>query len=434
MTELLQVRLSPESATSQWGRNPVLSFAGETALVHAGNGDEPLRRIQQAGRRLGGMSLPGVELFGEGWNLAAQWAFAQGFDNAKHSSELRTAALPAAEQAELDARLNVSRFVRDLVNETPENLPPVVLCERVVSFLEALAPGAIRARIVKGDALREAGWVGIYEVGRGSTRPPAMLQLEFCPAGQEQTPVAAALVGKGITFDSGGYSMKASEAMLTMKTDMGGAATVAGALALAILRGLNKRVALILCCAENLVSGHAYKLGDILKYKNGVSVEIVNTDAEGRLVLADGLLYAGELGAPLIIDAATLTGAAVTALGTDYNAVFALDEPLRQRYLGYAAQENELHWPLPLAKWHQNNCPSPYADTANSKPVKGGGPGGASNAAGFLSRFVPRGGQGWLHLDLAAAAQNNDTGLWAAGGTAVGVLTLARALLAETGN
>ena len=432
MTELLQVRLSPETATSQWGRNPVLSFAAETALVHAGNGDEPLRRIQQAGRRLGGMSLPGVQLVGDGWSLATQWAFAQGFDNAKHSSELRTAALPAAEQAELDARLKVSRFVRDLVNETPENLSPVALCERVIAFLQQLAPGAIKANIIRGEALRETGWVGIYEVGRGSTRPPAMLQLEFCPAGQEQAPVAAALVGKGITFDSGGYSMKASESMLTMKTDMGGAATVAGALALAILRGLNKRVALILCCAENLVSGHAYKLGDILKYKNGVSVEIVNTDAEGRLVLADGLLYAGELGAPLIINAATLTGAAVTALGTDYNAVFALDEPLRQRYLGYAAQENELHWPLPLAKWHQNNCPSPYADTANSKPVKGGGPGGASNAAGFLSRFVPRNGQGWLHLDLAAAAQNNDTGLWAAGGTAVGVLTLARALVTES--
>ena len=431
MSELLQVRLTAEAAANHWGKNPTVSFAADQVLIHTGT-DDPLRRIQQAGRRLGGMSLPGVQLVGDGWTLAAQWAFAQGFDNAKHSGELHTAELPAAEQSELAARLKVSRFVRDLINETPENLPPVTLCERVVAFLEQLAPGAIKSKLVSGDALREAGWVGIYEVGRGSTRPPAMLQLEFCPAGLENAPVAAALVGKGITFDSGGYSMKASESMLTMKTDMGGAATVAGALALAILRGLNKRVALILCCAENLVSGHAYKLGDILKYKNGVSVEIVNTDAEGRLVLADGLLYAGELGAPLIINAATLTGAAVTALGTDYNAVFALDEPLRQRYLGYAMQENELHWPLPLAKWHQNNCPSPYADTANSKPVKGGGPGGASNAAGFLSRFVPRNGQGWLHLDLAAAAQNNDTSLWAAGGTAVGVLTLARALMSES--
>jgi PepB aminopeptidase len=142
-----------------------------------------------------------------------------------------------------------------------------------------------------------------------------MLELDFNPGKDPKAPVAAALVGKGITFDSGGYSMKTSQGMLTMKHDMGGAAIVTGALALAILRGLDKRVKLILCCAENLVSGHAYKLGDILTYKNGTTVEVVNTDAEGRLILADGLQLAGESGAPLIIDAATLTGAAVMALG-----------------------------------------------------------------------------------------------------------------------
>ena len=132
-----------------------------------------------------------------------------------------------------------------------------------------------------------------------------MLELDFNPGKDPKAPVAAALVGKGITFDSGGYSMKTSQGMLTMKHDMGGAAIVTGALALAILRGLDKRVKLILCCAENLVSGHAYKLGDILTYKNGTTVEVVNTDAEGRLILADGLQLAGESGAPLIIDAAT---------------------------------------------------------------------------------------------------------------------------------
>ena len=310
MTELLQARLTADAAASAWGKQPLLSFTGSEALIHTGTGDDLLRRVQQAGRRLGSMSLAGVQLSGAGWTLAAQWAFAQGFDNAKHSSALRLAELAPSERAELDARLKVARFVRDLINETPENLPPVTLCERVIAFLEQLAPGAIKARIIQGDGLREAGWVGIHEVGRGSVRPGAMLQLEYCPAGSDpgskQQPIAAALVGKGITFDSGGYSLKASESMLTMKIDMGGAATVAGALALAILRGLNKRVALILCCAENLVSGHAYKLGDILKYKNGVSVEIVNTDAEGRLVLADGLIYAAELGAPLIIDAANV--------------------------------------------------------------------------------------------------------------------------------
>ena len=430
MLDFMPVVLSNQTAEAHWGRAPVLTFRAEQAWIHTG--DEPLRRIQQAARKLAAMQLPGVSLVGDGWDMACQWAFAQGYASAKKPGELRLAPLNAGEQKELNDRIKVTRFVRELVNETPENLPPVELCQRVTAFLEQLAPGRIKSRIIEGEALREQGWVGTYQVGRGSDRPPAMLQLEYCPQGQEQAPIAAALVGKGITFDSGGYSMKASESMLTMKIDMGGAATVAGALALAILRGLDRRVALILCCAENLVSGHAYKLGDILHYKNGTSVEIVNTDAEGRLVLADGLLYAGELGAPLVFDAATLTGAAVTALGTDYNAVFALDKGLSQRYLQYSAEQGELHWPLPLEKFHQNNCPSPYADTANSKPVKGGGPGGASNAAGFLSRFVPNGGMGWVHVDLAAAAHNNDTALWSAGGTAVGVLTMAHALIVET--
>ena len=127
--------------------------------------------------------------------------------------------------------------------------------------------------------------------------------------------MAACLVGKGITFDSGGYSMKSSAGMFDMKCDMGGAAVVAGALALAIEQGLTKRIKLFLCCAENMVSSYAYKLGDIITYKNGITMEVANTDAEGRIVLADGLLAAGETGAPVIIDAATLTGAAVGAMG-----------------------------------------------------------------------------------------------------------------------
>jgi PepB aminopeptidase len=200
-----------------------------------------------------------------------------------------------------------------------------------------------------------------------------------------------------------------------------------------MLSGLSTRVRLFLCCAENLISGHAYKLGDILTYRNGFSVEVVNTDAEGRLVLADGLILAGETGAPLILDAATLTGAAHTALGNDYNAVFALDNKLRQRVLSYSEKEKEWHWPLPLELWHRAHCPSDYADTANSRPVPGGGPGGASNAAAFLSRFVPREGRGWIHLDLAAAFRAEADELWAAGATAMGIRTIARTLLEETG-
>lgn len=428
---MMHVQLSDVSAPPQWGRNPVLSFQNEMAFVHA-FGDDKLRRAQQAGRRLAAMTIPAVKLQGALWDLDTQWAFAQGYASARNSGKIDFAELKLADQIELQARLRVSTWVRELINKAPEDLHPQNMCENVVQFLSELAPGAIKSRIVSGEQLRAEGWAGIYQVGRGSERAPCMLQLEYCPPGCEQQPVKAALVGKGITFDSGGYSMKASESMLTMRMDMGGAAMVSGGLALAILRGLKARVSLILCCAENLVSGHAYKLGDILRYKNGVSVEIVNTDAEGRLVLADGLLYAAETGAPLIIDAATLTGAAVTALGSDYHAVFALDKSLRDRYLAYGEQENEAHWPLPLAKFHQNNCPSAYADTANSRPVKGGGPGGASNAAGFLSRFVPPEGRGWLHLDLAANDVGSDGSLWSAGATGLGIRTLAKALIEET--
>jgi PepB aminopeptidase len=256
-----------------------------------------------------------------------------------------------------------------------------------------------------------------------------LIEIDYNPTADNNAPISACLVGKGITFDSGGYSIKSSEGMLSMKCDMGGAATVTGALGLAILQGLNKRVKLFLCCAENLISRHAYKLGDVITYKNGTTVEVVNTDAEGRLVLADGLMAATETGTELIIDAATLTGAAMVALGEEYNAFFALDKALQQRVLDYSEKELEPSWCLPLEKWHQNKCPSAFADTANSKAQKGGG--GASNAAGFLSRFVNKEGKGWLHIDLAAAYNANGTAYMRAGATGQGVRTIARAFLEE---
>jgi PepB aminopeptidase len=215
--------------------------------------------------------------------------------------------------------------------------------------------------------------------------------------------------------------------MLAMKCDMGGAATVTAALGLAMKAGLNKRVKLFLCCAENLVSGNAFKLGDVLTYKNGTTVEIVNTDAEGRLVLADGLQAASETGAGLIIDAATLTGAAVMAVGSNYNAIFSPQKATLQLAQQCAEAVSENVWPLPLDAWHKDMCPSAYADTANSRPVKGGGAGGASNAAGFLWRFVsPK--ANWLHVDLAGAFESSASALWAAGATTHGVLTIAELL------
>jgi PepB aminopeptidase len=218
--------------------------------------------------------------------------------------------------------------------------------------------------------------------------------------------------------------MKSSDNMLPMKSDMGGAAMVTGALALAISRGLDKRVKLILCCAENLVSGHAFKLGDILTYKNGISVEIQNTDAEGRLVLADGLLAASDSGAAHILDAATLTGAAKTALGRDYNAVFALDDREQQRALAAAKAEQEKAWPLPLESWHAGQLTSAFAELGNVASAEGTA--GATTAAAFLSRFVRDEGKGWVHLDLAASYQKSGNELWATGAKGHGLRTIAR--------
>ncbi|HDZ8839626.1 TPA: aminopeptidase PepB [Aeromonas veronii] len=425
----MNVWLSREFAPAEWGEGALLSHRADGMVIHLVTAT-PLADIQQGARRLCLQGIQKVTLAGH-WEREQQWAFAQGLQTPKAEVQLQWAMSSEEDREELEARWLCGRWVREMTNATPEQLGPLELAVEAASFITELAPDKVSHRILKGEALQQAGWVGLYQVGRGSAREPVLLELDFNPERDPKAPVAAALVGKGITFDSGGYSMKSSEGMLTMKCDMGGAAIVTGALALAMLRGLDKRVKLILCCAENLVSGHAYKLGDILTYKNGTTVEIVNTDAEGRLVLADGLQLASESGVPLIIDAATLTGAAVMALGGRYNALFGLDKGLVSRAMTYADAEHEPAWPLPLEPWHRQQCPSHYADTANSRPVKGGGPGGASNAAGFLSRFVANEGMGWLHIDLAACFSDNGDALWAPGANTLGMRTIARALLAE---
>jgi PepB aminopeptidase len=419
----LEIYLSSDSAPEQWGEGALLSFKDDSATIHT---DEP-ELVQVTARRLLTQGLSFFALKGD-WSLEQQWAFFQGAYDPKVDVQIDFADLGDAENQELDARVQVSRWMRSMVNETPEVLAPEVLAQEAAQFIQGLAPDHVTYDIVSGEELEKQGHIGTWEVGRGSTRPPALLKLTFDPKGDRGTPVAA-LVGKGITFDSGGYSIKPSAGMLHMKADMGGAATVTGGLALAILRGLDKPVNLYLCCAENLISGHAYKLGDILTYPNGLTVEIQNTDAEGRVVMADGLLLAGQSGAKTIIDAATLTGAAVTAVGGDYNAVFALDQDASADFLNIAKEEGERHWPLPLEPFHAHRCPSHFADTANSRAVKGGGPGGASNAAGFLSRFVPNDGKGWIHVDLASAYNDSPTPKWSAGGTGLGFRTIAAKLL-----
>ncbi|KNC69134.1 aminopeptidase PepB [Pseudoalteromonas ardens] len=430
MADKFIVRLTDQAPAAHWGGNATLSYDQEGALVHLSE-HETLKTIQKAGRSVAQQGILAVELQGDAWCTESQWAFYQGFVSPKQLDGVTFCDNAQSDLSELQALKTAATWTRQMINGTAEDIYPESLAGKAAEFIQSLAPEHVSYQIIKGNALLEHQWIGIHEVGRGSERPPVLLELDFNPTGDEDAPVAAALVGKGITFDSGGYSIKPSEGMLTMKCDMGGAATVTAGLAIAIQRGIDKRIKLFLCCAENLISGHAYKLGDILTYKNGTTVEIVNTDAEGRLVLADGLMAAGETGAPLIIDAATLTGAALVAVGQEYNALFGLDKELVSEVQQYAHEEFEAAWPLPLEKWHQNNCPSAYADTANSRAQKGGGFGGASNAAGFLSRFVPNEGQGWVHIDLAASFQNTGGSQWASGATTLGMRTVARTLQAK---
>lgn len=429
MSTIMSVNLTRDPAAPHWGKNALLSSDGQQMNIHlTGSDTEHLVVVQKAARRLQSQGINDVALNGEGWELELQWAFAQGFIAPKGHQSVLWADSDGDVITELDARLSAGVWLRKVINESPENMYPVALASSAAEFIEQLAPAAVSYKLIIGDELLDEGWVGVHTVGRASVHPPVMLELDYNPSGDPEAPVEAALVGKGITFDSGGYSIKPSAGMVSMKCDMGGAATVTAGLGLAISRGLNKRTKLILCCAENLINGEAYKLGDIITYKNGTTVEILNTDAEGRLVLADGLQVASDSKAPLIIDAATLTGAAVIAMGTEYNALFALDKGLAQRVQAYGEQENEANWPLPLAKWHQDQCPSPYADTANTAMNRAGG---ASNAAGFLSRFVGNEGQGWIHMDLAACFQDSANAMWAAGATGAGIRTIARTLCEE---
>ncbi len=419
------VALSNASAKPAWGERSRLSFTESGATIHLSDDVADERVVQQAARKLDDLNLRSVKLTGE-WSKQLQWAFALSYTRARNPGSIQWAENDDADA--LSQEYSALLFTRKLVNDSPEDLSPETLSERAATWLKELGGDKVSYTITSGEALNEAGWVGIYNVGRGSERPPAMLELDYNPTGNADAPVDAVLVGKGITFDSGGYSIKSSEGMLSMKCDMGGAATVTGSLGLAISQKLQKRVKLILCCAENLISGHAYKLGDVLTYKNGTTVEVVNTDAEGRLVLADGLMAATETGAPLIIDAATLTGAASVAVGPDYHAVFSMDDSARQKMLSAATAESERFWPLPLEPFHRDRCPSPFADTANSRPMKGGGAGGASNAAGFLARFVNPEGKGWIHLDLAAAYNGSATSEMPVGASGIGIKSVARIL------
>jgi len=424
--QIMQVSLSYQAAAPCWGKNALISSSEQGIVIHL-KPQAKLCAIQSAGRRLDSQGIHHVLLAGNDWDLEKSWAFWQGFRAPKGARSIEWPNLSENEKKELHYRIRIIDWVRDIINAPAEELSPEQLAQRSADLLCETVKDNINYRIIQGEELAKQKYSGIYTVGRGSSRPPALLVLDYNPTGNLKAPVFACLVGKGITFDSGGYSIKPSSSMNSMKADMGGAAMLTGALALAISRGLKQRVKLFLCIADNMVSGNAFKLGDIIRYRNGKSVEIMNTDAEGRLVLADGLIDACKEKPALIIDAATLTGAAKIAVGNDYQSVLSFDDKLVAELMSAAEMENELFWRLPLAEFHRRQLPSGFADLNNiASPSHTAG---ASTAAAFLSHFVENYHKGWLHIDCSAAYRKSAVNLWAEGATGIGVRTIASLLL-----
>lgn len=311
-------------------------------------------------------------------------------------------------------------LARDLVNTPSADMHPGRLVE-VAQEIAARSPGCTMTHLGV-DRMRELGMEPTLAVGRGSIHEPQGIHLVSRPKGRAKKRIA--LVGKAVTFDSGGLSIKSSDGMMTMKIDMAGAATVLGLFELLSFLKLPLEVHGIFLAVENMPSGNAYRPGDIVRAMNGKTIEVLNTDAEGRLTLADALSYAVETKPDILIDIATLTGAAVVALGEEVTALFSSDPRLEKVLLRASTKADEPVCPLPLYAPYQELIKSKIADLKNY----GGRAGGAMTAALFLSHFV--GTVPWAHLDIAGPSyaereHRTDT---PHGGTGVGVRLLARYL------
>jgi leucyl aminopeptidase len=305
---------------------------------------------------------------------------------------------------------------RDLVNEPPQVLNPAAMA---AAAREIAQRHGLEAKIFDKAALVEGGFNLILAVGAGSDSDPHLIHLIYRPEGEVTRRLA--YVGKGVTFDTGGYSLKPGDSMLGMHCDMAGGAAVLGAAeVLGALKPPGVELHFIVPTVENMVNGHSYRPNDIIRGYGGQTVEVQNTDAEGRLILADALAYAQEQQPELIVDLATLTGACVVALGDYTAALFTPDEAAAADILGAAREAGEDLWRMPLTSKLDALLDTPHADMRNI----GKRAGGAITAALFLKRWIKE-GQRWAHMDIAGPAyMEGETETAAPGGTGYGVLTL----------
>jgi leucyl aminopeptidase len=360
----------------------------------------------------------GVE---EGVRCVVEGAFVADFDPDTYSTSRRDLRMRevgvvisnAAEQAAAQRALDQARimaesqnFARELVNEPSNHMTPTILGERAREMCEKVG---LKYEIMGPAKIKELKMGAFWSVAQGSEEEPRLIVIRYEPAGAPEKPVLG-LVGKGVTFDTGGISIKPADGMEKMKYDMAGGAAMLGAMrAIALLKPKVKVIAIV-CATENMPSGRAQKPGDIQIAMSGKAIEIINTDAEGRLVLADGLHYARTLGCTHLLDAATLTGACMVALGLVNAGVFANNEEIYQRFCQALQRSGEKFWRLPLDQEYFDQIRSSIADIMNT----GGRYGGAINAAMFLKEFVDD--TPWIHMDIAGVAWMDENKSWMAKG------------------
>jgi leucyl aminopeptidase len=397
-----------------------------------------VRFIKPRGIRELAFALPDSQLLPAAscTRAAAEGAFVGDFDPDTYRSERKdqsvesfTLAAPTeADKIALEAAFaegvilgESQNFARSLVNEPGNKLTPTLLGQRAALMASEVGLGW---EVHSTEKLRELKMGAFWSVSQGSAEPPALIVLRYEPEGVTDGPVLG-LVGKGITFDSGGISIKPADKMDEMKTDMAGGAAMLGVMRAIALLKPRVRVIAVICAAENMPSGTAQKPGDVQTAmpfspeKPGKTIEIINTDAEGRLVLADGLTYARQLGATHLIDAATLTGACVVALGHVNAGAFSNDDDTWAKFDAALTISGEKFWRLPLGEEYAELIKSDIGDIKNT----GGRHGGAITAAEFLKVFVED--TPWIHLDIAGLAWAEDSKPYIAKGpSGVGVCSI----------
>jgi len=413
---------------SELSRDKVRGVVAETCRLLRQKGIDSMATIAQ-GAGVAGISVEGAAQAVTEGALLGSYSFRKHMTKEAEYGEIKELTIVDADETKLpnlEQGCNLGRILaeatnlaRDMANEPANYMTPGQMAEIAKQLAENYG---LELSVLELEQMQEVGMGALLGVARGSLEPPKFITLNY--KGSDSTEIDVALVGKGVTFDSGGISIKPSEKMEEMKGDMaGGAAVMAAMSAIAQLKPKINVIALI-PATENLPSGKALKPGDILTAMGGKTIEIISTDAEGRLILADALGYAKKLGTKHIVDVATLTGAMIVALGNIYSGAFGNNQELIDRVIAAGAEAGELIWRMPMHEEYKEQNKSDVADIKNV----GGRYGGAITAAQFLAEFA--GDTPWVHLDIAGTSlSEKERNYLVKGATGVPVRTLVNVVL-----